>query len=402
MDSAELTERRLQPAPSARGTNQSGMRAHNERLVLSLVRRGGPLSKAEIARLTGLSAQTVSVIMRKLEAEGLLKKDKRVRGKIGQPSVPMSLNAEGAFFFGLKVGRRSVELVLTDFEGTLREHRKVTYPFPTPDRVMAFARTALAELLATLTTSQQERVGGLGVAFPYHMWEWQVPGAEGLKDWQSFDIGGALRAITDLPVYLCNDTSAACGAELVFGAQDKPSDFLYLYIGYFAGGGLVLDSKLYTGKSGNAAALGSMPLPAGSSPTRQLVDVASLAVLEAMLEKAGITREASWALPDAWHFPKKIRDAWLDSAAAGLAQTVLAASCLIDFDTVVVDGTVPEAVRGDLVQRISKQLEGNPLAGIVPPKLREGSVGSDARSLGAASLPLSDRFLVDRNVLSKV
>ena len=72
------------------------------------------------------------------------------------------------------------------------------------------------------------------------------------------------------------------------------------------------------------------------------------------------------------------------------------------FDPVVVDGTVPEAIRGDLVQRISNQLEGNPLAGIVPPKLREGTVGSDARSLGAASLPLSDRFLVDRNVLSKV
>ena len=50
----------------ARGSNQSGLRAHNERLVLSLVRRHGALAKADIARRTGLSAQTVSVIMRQL------------------------------------------------------------------------------------------------------------------------------------------------------------------------------------------------------------------------------------------------------------------------------------------------------------------------------------------------
>ena len=57
-----------------RGTNQSKLRAHNERLVLTLVRQSGALPKAEIARRTGLSAQTVSVIMRSLEADGLLEK----------------------------------------------------------------------------------------------------------------------------------------------------------------------------------------------------------------------------------------------------------------------------------------------------------------------------------------
>ena len=60
------------PAGSARGSNQSGMRAHNERLVLSLLRQHGALAKSDIARMTGLSAQTVSVIMRQLEADQLL------------------------------------------------------------------------------------------------------------------------------------------------------------------------------------------------------------------------------------------------------------------------------------------------------------------------------------------
>ena len=89
----------------ARGSNQSGMRAHNERLVLSLVRQHGALAKSDIARMTGLSAQTVSVIMRALEQDGLLLRGEPVRGRIGQPSVPMAIAPGGAYFLGLKIGR---------------------------------------------------------------------------------------------------------------------------------------------------------------------------------------------------------------------------------------------------------------------------------------------------------
>ena len=117
-----------------RGTNQSGMRDYNERLVLSLVRRHGSLAKTEIARLTKLSAQTVSVIMRELEEEGLLLRNEPVRGKIGQPSIPMSLDPEGAFFLGLKIGRRSAELVLIDFLGAVQGDAAALLPLPCPAR----------------------------------------------------------------------------------------------------------------------------------------------------------------------------------------------------------------------------------------------------------------------------
>ncbi|MBA3447577.1 MAG: winged helix-turn-helix domain-containing protein, partial [Pseudaminobacter sp.] len=76
--SRELAESRFH-----HGTNQSGMREHNERLVLSLVRQHGSLAKSDIARMTRLSAQTVSVIMRELEEAGLLLRREPVRGKIG-------------------------------------------------------------------------------------------------------------------------------------------------------------------------------------------------------------------------------------------------------------------------------------------------------------------------------
>ena len=84
------------------GTSQTGVRLYNERLVLSLIRAHGSLPKAEIARLTRLSAQTVSVIVRQLEADGLLIRGPALKGKVGQPLQPFLLNPDGAFSLGLE------------------------------------------------------------------------------------------------------------------------------------------------------------------------------------------------------------------------------------------------------------------------------------------------------------
>ena len=75
---------------SVSGTNQSEMRAQNERLVLTLLRRKGSLARAEIARLTGLSAQTAARLITSLEKDGLIKRGEPQRGRVGQPSIPMS------------------------------------------------------------------------------------------------------------------------------------------------------------------------------------------------------------------------------------------------------------------------------------------------------------------------
>ena len=104
---------------NAGGANQAGVRLYNERLLLSLVRRFGPLSKIEVARLTGLSVQSTSAIMNRLQAEGLLKREAPLRGRVGQPTIPMSIDPEGAYSLGLKIGRRSCDLVLVDFRGAI-------------------------------------------------------------------------------------------------------------------------------------------------------------------------------------------------------------------------------------------------------------------------------------------
>ncbi|MEL7463012.1 MAG: ROK family transcriptional regulator [Pseudomonadota bacterium] len=392
------------PSASTRGSNQMGVRAHNERLVLTLVRRSGPLAKSEISRITGLSAQSVSVIMRALEGEGLLRKGEPKRGKVGQPSVPINLNPDGAFFFGLKVGRRSSDLILVDFAGDVVARLRHAHPYPDPDDVLRFAVSGVERLTAGLSSEQRERVTGLGVALPFRMWEWAdhlgVDEAV-LSGWRDRDVADELSKHLSFPVHLSNDATAACGAELVFGDQDKPREFLYFYVGFFIGGGLVLDNALYSGPTSNAAALGSMPVSIEGERARHLVDVASLSILADAVEAAGAAELMEWEEPTRWRIPPDIRSEWMERAASGIAQAALSAASLIDFGCVVLDGWMPADMRADLVRLVNARIAEIRIEGIEKPSVRAGAVGPDARALGAASLPLSERFLVDRSAFSK-
>ncbi len=387
-----------------RGTNQSGMRAHNERLVLSLVRQETALAKSDIARMTGLSAQTVSVIMRALEQDGLLVRGAPVRGRIGQPSVPMSLDADGAFFFGLKIGRRSADLILIDFLGDVRASRHRIYRYPTPDTVVAFVSEALPELRAGLAHGLGGRIGGVGVAMPFQLWNWvQYVGApqSEMDAWRGRDIQAEIAALSGLPVYVQNDATAACGAELVFGTGERPKDFLYFYFGYFIGGGLVLNGQLFLGRGGNAAGVGPMPVPGADGRMHRLFAAASMSVLAETLDRAGHPSDFLWESPDHWAVPQPALDDWIDSAAAGLAAAALSAAALLEIEAVLIDGWMPASVRAEVVRRTEAALYRLDLSGIDPPMIREGTVGAGARALGAAAIPLSQRYLIDQNAAAR-
>lgn len=384
---------------SLRGSNQSGMRDHNERLVLSLVRREGAMAKSDIARATGLSAQTVSVIMRALESDGLFERGVPVRGRIGQPSVPMLLAADGALFFGLKIGRRSSDLVLVDFLGNVREFRRRVYAYPTPDVIVRFVAENAPALTAKLAPNLRTRIGGFGIAMPFQLWNWVsyigAPQAE-MDAWRIRDIQAEIADLTGLSVYVQNDATAACGAELVFGTGDRPKDFLYFYIAYFIGGGLVLNGRLVTGRTGNAAGVGPMPVPGPDGKMQRLLTVASMASLAAYIDQAGLQSDQLWESPD-WVCPDpSVLDRWMSETAVGIAHASLTAATLLELHTVMIDGWVPTEVRAEITRRTHVELHKLDLSGIDPPIIREGTVGSQARALGAAAIPLSQRYLVDQ------
>lgn len=396
------------PGASSRGTNQIGVRLYNERLVLSLIRRRGELPKADIARLTGLSPQTISIIMNQLEADGLLRRGRPQRGRIGQPSVPYSLDPQGALAFGLKIGRRSVDLYLINFVGEIIEALHKTYRYPTPDGIRQFASDGIAQILERLPAPLASRIAGLGIAAPYEMWTWhEEMGApkDEIDAWRTIDIRSEIAALCPWPVYFANDITAACAAELMFGRGGDHIDYLYVFIGSFIGGGLVLDGHLFPGRTQNAGALGSMPAQAGRDPkgrTPQLMNVASIYVLERKLVAEGRNADMLWQSPDDWgESLGAALDEWIAETAASLAYAIVAAVSVIDVQTVIMDGAFPTWVRSLIIERTAAEVENVNRQGLSPFQLIPGSIGNAARAMGGASLPLLANFTQDREVLFK-
>ena len=389
-----------------RGGDQSGMRAYNRRMILNLIRQSGALPKAEIARATGLSAQAASVIVNELLQDGLVRKEERVRGKVGQPHTPISIDPEGALAIGLKIGRRSLELALINFVGGVLRHISIGYEAPRRRQVVSLVEEQLSALLAGVERAQRLRIVGLGVAMPGQIGEWTeemglVPSE--LDDWADFDVTAKASRISGLPAELYNDATAACAAEMQIGEAITQSSALYIYIGSFIGSGVVLDGRLYHGSRGNAGAIGSMPI---LSPTRggrrhQLIRGASLVFLDRAMRDGGITDYSRVA--DAVGDPRatEILAEWRSTAAQAIAQAIACAMSVIDFEAVIIDAMLPHDEVKAITDSVRTALGDIDWTGLSPVEIRPGSVGAPARVLGAAILPLIRQFSPDQELLVK-
>lgn len=390
-----------------RGSNHGGMRQFNERIVLQSIRLHGALPKADVARMTHLSSQTASVIINKLLAEGLLQRQDRLRGKIGQPSIPIGLNPDGAFSIGIKIGRRGLHVVALDFAGGIRHRELLAYEFPEPDQVFQTIRRSFEQIKKLLGKDLSQRIVGVGVAAPLHLDGWReiLGGPEQEKRaqlWENIDIAQQIQAITQLPVEFAKDTTAACVAELVSGQGRSLPTFLYFYIGTFIGGGLVIDSHLYPGQSGNAGALGSFPLGLanGNSPY-QLLSKASSITLEKALQNAGFPVGAAHDERALESQAFKYTKAWLDEACPAIAMAIVSSTALLELDGVIIDGTLDKQLLMLIIDGVKQALTRYNLEGLHLPVIKSGTIGRDAKAMGGALLPLYAHFAPDRAIFLK-
>ena len=403
---------RLHPADGApmllrpRGSNHVGMRQFNERVVLQAIRLNGSCPKAELARLTGLTAQTIGLITTRLEDDGLVQKQDRVRGRVGQPSVPLALNPNGAFAIGIKIGRRSADWLLVDFAGQVRQRHSLDYEFPDVATLLPAIRSRLSSLQAGLG-DLGERLVGVGVAAPFQMGGWHR--LLGLSDqqseaWNRIDLRAEVQAMTDVPVSFAKDTSAAGVAELVQGRGRDLKNFLYLFVDTFVGGGLVINSHLHGGLHGNAGAVASLPMSLpkpGTTAPDQLISHASLWELERRFETLGLDPHAAYddrALAGPFEVATR---AWVAHAAQALALTVVSGTAFLDIDAVVMDGSLSRELLAQLIEATQAALAQYSWEGLWPARLTAGEVGPDARALGGALMPLHANFAPDEALFLK-
>lgn len=379
------------------GLSQKGVRDHNERLLLSLLQRNGPMPGSDLSRLAGLSPPTVSGILRRLEAEGLLERGDPVRGKVGKPSIPMRLASNGVFAFGLKIGRRSADLLLIDFNGTPRQERQLTYASPVPEDIFRFLKDGVHSIRQGLTSEQASHICGLGIAAPFEMWNRtgkNTNPTDAFALWEDIDLKTESQTRTGLPVFLMNDATAACHAEHTYARGKEFRDYAYFFIGAYIGGGIVLNNSVFEGRQGNAGALGSIRSIGPNGESMQLVDMASIHQLELRLREVDLDPQQLWSNPDSWHALSRYVDPWLGQTAQELAKAALSICSVVDFETILIDGAFPASVRTDLVNRVRRYVVNQDTRGLIPPRIEGGSIGSKARAIGAATRPIGAQFML--------
>ena len=205
---------------------------------------------------------------------------------------------------------------------------------------------------------------------------------------------------------LCNDATSACAAEFFFGEAWRHRDFLYFFLGAFVGGGLVLDGALYPGRTGNAAALGSMPIAAqdaGRQATSQLIARASICQLERRVEaRRAPIPPRSGERPKTWDDFGPLLDEWIEEASFALAYAAIAA---IVGHRRRSDrhrrGDAGRRARASSALRVAAQIETLDRRGLSDVTIIAGAIGADARAIGGAALPLIKNFARDREVLFK-
>ncbi len=357
-----------------RGSNSNGVRRYNERLVLSTIRRLDGASKADLAKITGLSPQAALRIVEDLQADGLLVVAGRRTGGMGQPSTIYKINGENGYTIGVEIGRSRLTCVLLNFNGVVLATQ--TWPMAFPERASVIAQVArfARAQLAALSLEQRQAFLGVGIAIPWFIGAWREEigvSPDQAREWDA-GVEDAFRSGLDCPVFFENDGNAAALAELLCGVGLGVENYLYFHVGTFVGGGLVLGGQIHQGRHGNAAALASMPIP-GAGDQDFLLHRASLYSLEAALGQGD---------------DELVRAAWLDTCAQALAFVVLGANSLLDLDAVVLSGAMDEATLQALAARVEARMTATAPMDFFKPRMMVGQIRETAPAVGAGLLPL--------------
>lgn len=368
---------------------------------MDLIRDNGPMSKAELTRATQLSAQSATVIVNRLVKDGLLQPGKAIKGKVGQPSVPFSLDPTGAVSIGIKVGRRSLEVVSMSFDYTILERIVRRYSFPNLDTIRQDMLACTAGLFDKMTAAQKERVVGIGIVLPDELsaWEATVGAPKGaMANWASSDLSKDMEAAFGLPTTDLNDASAACLAEIAVGARRRNESFIYFYVGTFIGGGISLGGQLYTGQNNLAGAIASLPTGAVSSGiASQLLEGASLHYLEAAAEAAGLSPNCFYENKPLSITERGLFEDWLKIAAPQIAFAAVAGRAFLDPEMIVIDSSLSPELTQEMVEAVKDATGRNyDKRGLAEINIEAGKIGIAARAIGSGILPFLSEFGLEK------
>ena len=392
-------DRYMPTSTDVAGSNLERVQTHNRRVVLDAIRRAGTLTRAEIARRTHLTAQTVNNIVEALDASGLLMAGPLRRGGRGQPSVPYGLNPDGAYALGFHVDHHSISGVVVDLLGRVRGQTTVQAQQPS----CAEAAVVLAEMAPQLLANAgvaDRRVLGAGIAVPIRFGVGPITsaGPTTLPDWDGTAVARIGTAL-GYPVLLENDAVAAAIGERMNGLGRDIDSYVYLLLNEGLGAGVMIQGQPWRGAGGNAGEIGHMivvpdgrPCPCGNRGC--LERYVSLVALEEHLGRPVMPS------PNADE-PFDVPQDWIDDAGPRLAQAIGILEAAFDPESLILGGLVPVPLLERLIEALRLPVSVGARSHRRWPRIMAAQGGPQAVLLGAAALPIFDLVSPSFSVLLK-
>ena len=380
----------------AGGFRPKTMREVNSRQLLRLLRRHRPCSRADLVRLSGLTAPTVSAAIEMLQRRGLVRFIGPGSPKGGRPARILEFNAQCAYVLGADIGGSGVRLALADLDGTIAGtlNRPFTYR-GTPDEVVALCAAGAQTLLEENGVPRQKVLqfvaGAPGITDAR---SGRVRSAPNLHGWNDVPLAEDLHRETGLPTTIENDVNLGAVGEGRCGVAAAVQNFVFIAIGSGVGAGIVIDGDLFHGANWSAGEVGYMQVP--GLPLQPL-RVNRLGALETSIGGEGIrnawlactngSREAQRQRPSEI-FDLAVRGdrcalRVLETTAERLAAAIVNISLVLDTQLVVLGGGI--GCHPALVEATRKAVARNEFA---TPDVIASSLGSDAQLHGAIWLAI--------------
>ena len=370
---------------SMSSVSRSYVPTHNQRLILDLVRTRGPISRADIVRLSGLTFPSVSRIVGELIDRDLVAETQQRRGGMGKPPTDLELNPKSAFSVGLNFDYNDLSAVLIDLSGEILARDRVLLGDLTPGAVLPLMSTAVETLLQQVP---RQLVLGIGVSLPLPLYSDRVTAhlPDRLASWESVSLATALGGRFGCPLFLENDATAAAIGERWYGVGRDVHDFLLVFFASGVGGGIVLGGRPHAGHGGFGGEFGCTPV---ATLAGDLQSYAAPGGLSRLLEEAGMGALSAAELETLYEGGHEVVLGWLDSAAHALAPMLVSAEYLLDPEAFIFGGRLPAKLTDALITRLRERLTSSrrPVKPYQPQLLR-GKTGGDAAAFGAAAVPI--------------
>jgi predicted NBD/HSP70 family sugar kinase len=389
------------PGPQMFGSNIERAGDHNQRVILQVIRVNAPVTRAEIARDTGLTPSGVATITKRLLQEGFILEAGRIRGARGQPAVKLVINPDSSFSIGLNVDRDHITLVALDFVGRVRGRSSREITFAQPAAVRTFFLRSVGQLLLKAGIPRN-RLVGVGVAFPDDIARAHLPDQPAdYAAWASVRFDDLIGDVLGVPVFTENDAAAAAIGEMQFGSGRQYRSFFYLLVTAALGGGLVAEGNYFHGANGRSGEIGWLRARNEAGEENQLQNIVSLSGLYSRLAGRGFrvaTPRGLTRLPPA---ARVIVDRWIHESTEALVNSLVAINCLINPEAILIGGRLPVVLVDQLAASLNKRMAtfATQIPTVAP--VARALTADDAPAVGAAILPFSYRLLPTRFALLK-